>query len=66
MNKEVYKYILQTYGRNPAQWIGFVAEIVRTLVMRVYIVIAMAQVTASLASGNIEAAKQYTFYFFLA
>jgi ATP-binding cassette subfamily B protein len=66
MNKEVYKYILQTYGRNPAQWVGFVAEIIRTLVMRVYIVIAMAQVTASLASGNIEAAKQYTLYFFLA
>lgn len=66
MNKEVYKHILYTYGRNPRQWIGFVAEIFRTVIMRVYITIAMAQVTASLASGNIDAAKRYTFYFFIA
>src|SRR3989339_1258942 len=66
MNKEVYKHLLQTYGRNPKQWVGFVAEIFRVLIMRVYITIAMAQVTASLAAGNIEEAKQYTLYFFIA
>lgn len=66
MNKEVYKYILSTYGHNPAQWVGFAAEIIRTLVMRVYIVIAMAQVTSSIASGNLNAAKHYTLYFFVA
>lgn len=66
MNKEVYKHILYTYGRNPRQWVGFVAEIFRTVIMRVYITIAMAQVTASLASGNIDAAKRYTLYFFIA
>jgi len=66
MNIEVYKYLLSTYGRNPAQWFGFAAEVVRILVMRVYVVIAMAQVTSSIASGNIETAKQYTLYFFIA
>lgn len=66
MNKEVYKHIFQTYGRNPRQWVGFVAEIFRTAIMRVYITIAMAQVTANLASGNIDAAKRHTFYFFIA
>jgi len=66
MNKEVYKYILHTYGRNPWQWVGFVAEIFRTLIMRVYLIVIMAQVTANVASGDIEAAKRHTFYFFIA
>lgn len=66
MNREVYRYLLRTYGRNPAQWIGFVMEIIRTLVMRVYVVIAMAQVAANIASGNLDAAKKYTTYFFAA
>lgn len=66
MNKAVYKYILQTYGQNPAQWLGFVAEIIRVLVMRVYVTIAMAQVTTSIATGNLEAAKKYTWYFLIA
>ncbi|MDO8509685.1 MAG: ABC transporter ATP-binding protein [bacterium] len=66
MNKAVYKYIFHIYGRNPLQWIGFVAGIIRTSIMRVYAVIAMAQVTASVASGNISDAKKYTLYFFIA
>lgn len=66
MNREVHKYMLRTYGQNPAQWAGFVADIIRTVVMRVYIVIVMAQITTSLASGNSDAAKKYTLYFFIA
>ncbi|MFA7286724.1 MAG: ABC transporter ATP-binding protein [Patescibacteria group bacterium] len=66
MNKEVYKFILRTYGRNPGQWVGFVAEIFHTLVVRVYVVIAMAQVTTSLAAGDTNAAKRYILYYFLA
>ncbi|MFZ1720632.1 MAG: ABC transporter ATP-binding protein [Candidatus Moraniibacteriota bacterium] len=66
MNRAVYKYILRTYGRNPTQWVGFIAEIIRVLTMRVYIVIAMAQVTASIAAGDLHAARQYTLFFFIA
>lgn len=65
MNKEVYKHILKTYGRNPLQWVGYVAEVFRVVVMRVYVLVALAQVTASIASGNIEAAQNYTLIFFL-
>lgn len=65
MNKEVYRYLFQTYGRNWAQWFGFAAEFVRTFVMRVYIAIAMAQVTAAIARGDSEAAKRHTLYFFV-
>lgn len=66
MNKEVYKFILRTYGRNVWQWVGFFAEVFRIIVMRVYVAIAIAQVTASVASGNFDAAKRYTLYFFVA
>ncbi len=66
MNREVYKHLLQTYGRNPWQWVGFFAELFRTVIIRVYIVIVMAHVTANLASGNMDAAKQQAFYFLFA
>ncbi|MDP1620565.1 MAG: ABC transporter ATP-binding protein, partial [bacterium] len=66
MNKEVYKFIFRTYGHNLEQWIGFFAEVFRIAVMRVYMAIAIAQVTANVASGNFDAAKKYTLYFFFA
>ncbi len=66
MNHEVYKYVLRTYGRHPAWWVGFVGEMIRTLVMRVYIVILMAQVTTAIATGDIAEAKKSALYFFLA
>src|SRR3989338_5400206 len=64
MNREVYKHVLKTYGRNPGQWIGFFAEVIHVLILRVYIVIAAAQITTYVASGNIDAAKQSTLYLF--
>lgn len=42
MNKAVFRHILKTYGRRPGVWIGLIAETFRALVMRVYIVIALA------------------------
>ncbi|MFZ2193282.1 MAG: ABC transporter ATP-binding protein [Candidatus Moraniibacteriota bacterium] len=66
MNKAVYKFIFRTYGHSFNQWIGFFAEIFRVSVMRVYIAIAIAQVTSNVASGNFDAAKKHTLYFFFA
>ncbi len=66
MNKEVYKYILKTYGRNPGQWIGFAAELFRAAVMKVYVAIVIAQVTADIAATNFESAKVHALYFFVA
>jgi ATP-binding cassette subfamily B protein len=66
MNKEVYKHIIKTYGRNVGQWIGLVAVIIRVLIIRVFIVILMAEVTAKIAAGDVQGAKKYTLYFFLA
>lgn len=66
MNKEVYKFIFRTYGHNTGQWVGLLAEVFRVAVMRVYVAIAIAQVTANVASGDFDAAKKYTLYFFIA
>ena len=66
MNKEVYKHIWQSHGRDPAQWLGFFAEIIRTLLLRVVVMIIMAATATSIAAGDITGAKRYTLYFFLA
>lgn len=58
MNKEVYIHLLRTYGRNPGQWFGFVTEIVRTVLLRVWIVVIMAQATVAIAAGDKENAKR--------
>lgn len=66
MNKAVYKHLLNTYGRRASLWVGLVAEFVRVFIIRVYVVIIMAQVASHVASGNIEAAKRYTLYYLIA
>lgn len=66
MNKEVYRHVLNTYGRNPGQWFGLLAEIVRTLISRVYVTILMAQVAANIASGDADSAKRHIIYFLIA
>jgi ATP-binding cassette subfamily B protein len=66
MNKEVYKHVLKTYGHNPKQWIGLFIRIFYLLLVRIYIVVLMADITTKVASGDIEGAKKYTIYFFTA
>jgi ATP-binding cassette subfamily B protein len=65
MNKEVYKHLLTTYGRNPGMWLGFAGVLVQTFIVRVYVVIVMAEVASNIASGNIESAKRYTLYYLI-
>lgn len=63
MNRDVYRYLFSTYGRNRNLWIGYIGTIIQTLLVRVFVVILLAQVAANLASGDIEAAKTYTLYY---
>jgi len=65
MNRAVYRHLLATYGRNPGQWVGFLAEAIRAFVSRVLIVILMAQVATKIAAGDIDGAKKYTLYFLI-
>lgn len=66
MNREVYKHLLSTYGRNPVQWIGYVAALVQSFVIRVYVVIVMAQVASNIAAGDTAGAKKHVLYYLVA
>lgn len=57
MNRDVYKHILSNYGKRPAMWVGLIIEIIRTILLRVLIVLFIAQAAANIAAGNFEAAQ---------
>ena len=64
MNREVYRFLLQTFGRRPGIWAGVASEIIRTLCQRVWVTIVVAQIAAKLAAHDVAAAKHYVLLFF--
>jgi ATP-binding cassette subfamily B protein len=66
MNKEVYAYALKTYGRSVRYWIGFVAEAVRMFFVTVFIGLILSWIVSDLARGDLDAAMQNVFVFFIA
>lgn len=58
MNTDVYKQILQTYGRRWGYWVGVAAETTRTFILRVWIVVIVSSLATQLAVGDFEAAKR--------
>ena len=58
MNRDVYSFLLKTYGREPGYWAGFVLIIIQTLLLRVVAFLFIAHLASSLAAGNIDAAKR--------
>jgi hypothetical protein len=65
MNKEVYKHVLGTYGKNPRVWLGIFGVLVETFIIRVYVVIIVAQIASNIAAGNITAAKSHTILYLI-
>jgi ATP-binding cassette subfamily B protein len=65
MNKEVYRHLLQTYGRLPGVWLGLCTEITRTAFQRVWVTIIVAQIATNLAAGNVPAAKHHVLMFLI-
>ena len=63
MNKEVYRHLLNTYGRKPGIWLGLLGALAQTFIVRVYVVIVMAQVASNIAAGNLASAKRHTLYY---
>jgi ATP-binding cassette, subfamily B, bacterial len=57
MNKEIYKYLLHTYGKRFGFWGGVIGEAIRSLMVRVWVVIVMARIAANLAEHHLTAAK---------
>lgn len=65
MNKQVYKYLLGTYAKNYGIWVGYAAALIQALLIRVYVVIVMANVASNLVVGNYDGAKRNIIIYFL-
>ena len=57
MNKQVYLYLLRTYGRMPGYWLGVAAAVAQTVLLRVVSVVIIARLAGDIASGNFTSAK---------
>lgn len=65
MNRQVYYYLLTTYGRLPGYWFGVVAEIISSLIIRVFGVIFVANIAGAIAARDLGHAKQQVLIYFL-
>lgn len=63
MNREVYAYLLKTYGRLPQFWVSMVLVVVQTVLMRVVSVIIIAGLAGQIATGDFEGAKVSVFMY---
>lgn len=57
MEREIYKHLLSTYGRQPFLWVSLVCEIIRTLIIRIFVVGLIAGVAAAVTKGDYDTAK---------
>jgi ATP-binding cassette subfamily B protein len=63
MNLKAYKHLLSTYGRYPGIWFALVAEIIRSLINRVLVVIIMANMAVSITLGNYPQARHFAYQY---
>jgi len=63
MKKEVYTYLLKTYGRLPLLWVSVAFETLRTLIQRIFSIIVLAWIATSVVKGDIDGAKRVIIYF---
>lgn len=63
VNKDVYLHLLHTFGKRPGVWFGLSAEVASGLLLRVWLVIIMAQIAERVAAGDFDAAKQSIYLF---
>ena len=57
MNRAAYSYLLRTYGRHPGYWVGIVALVVQTLMMRVVATLVIARLAVDVTTGNLDGAR---------
>lgn len=63
MNKAAYLYLLRTYGRKSGYWIGLVALVLQTLLMRVVAAIVVARLAGDIATNNFADARANAFLY---
>lgn len=66
MNARVYRHILSIYGRRYGFWFGIGAEVLRTFIIRVYVVILLADMVGAISTGNFDRAKHDIIFYLLA
>jgi ATP-binding cassette subfamily B protein len=66
VNKEVYGYMLRTFGRSTGYWIGVFFEALRTFLARVVATLVIGQAATFVAAGDFESAKLFVLYFLAA
>lgn len=64
MNKEVYKYLLQTFGRKPGYWVGIGVGVLRPFLLVTVTGLIVARIVAGLASGDRAAAVSAVWWLF--
>ena len=64
MTLEVYKHLLKTYYSNIGIWIGWVFEVIRTLMARIWITVIMADIAAFIVAEDLDSAT-YAVWLFL-
>src|SRR5688572_9236214 len=57
MNRDVYSFLLKTYGRHPGWWISLAFGATQVILLRVVTTIILARLMADLAAGDLEHAK---------
>lgn len=62
----MYSYLYKTYGHSSALWIALGGELFRSLVMRVAVVVIMAEAVGSVAAGDFTRAQQLVLWFLIA
>lgn len=66
VNKEVYGYMLRTFGRSTGYWIGVFFEALRTFLARIVATLVIGQAATFVAAGDFESAKLFVLYFLAA
>lgn len=59
MNKEVYLYLLKTFGKLPGVWVGAGGRLVNVVLTRVVSTALIAQIANSVTNGNSHKAQQF-------
>jgi ATP-binding cassette subfamily B protein len=63
MNRAAYSYLLRTYGRRPGYWIGIVALIIQTLLLRVVAMLIIARLAVDITNGDLDGARTDVFIY---
>jgi ATP-binding cassette subfamily B protein len=66
MDSSIYAYLFRTYAHSAPLWVAVASELFRSLIMRVIVVIIMAQSVGAVAAGDFDRAQNLVVWFLVA